>query len=147
MPRTLFALVLLMALGAVEPLPAQPSDEEQIRAARARSNAAITQRDLETLGTTWAETLQVTTSSGLAAGSGAEMADLFAKAFEDPRLVGYLRAPTRVEVSEGGSFAAELGEWTGRWTMADGEKVVEGVYMAQWQKREAAWRIRSEVFV
>ena len=31
--------------------------------------------------------------------------------------------------------------------MDDGEKVVRGPYLAQWQRRDGAWQIRAEVFV
>ena len=71
----------------------------------------------------------------------------FSSRFRDPEFVTYVRTPTTVSISQGGGFAAEQGEWVGTWNRKDGEMSVRGVYLAQWQKRVGAWRIRSEVFV
>ena len=141
----LVALACLLLASSL--LATRASDEEQIRAVRATSNRAIAERDLDALVATWSEDFQATISSGAAVSSRAEMRALFAKAFEDPQLLGYLCTPSRIEVSQGGTFAAESGEWTGRWAMDDGEKVVRGSYLAQWQRRDGAWQIRAEVFV
>lgn len=138
---------LCLPLTTIAPLSAQGGDEEQIRIVRAKSNQAIAERDLATLESTLVEDFQATISSGKVVSSAAEMVELFAKAIEDPRLIGYVRTPDRIEVSQGGTFAAESGEWTGRWTMEDGEKVVRGTYLAQWRKGEGEWRNRAELFV
>ncbi len=126
---------------------AQPSAELAIRAVREASNAAIAQRDLKGLHETWVEDLHVTTSSGDLRQSGQEMEAAFSSRFRDPEFVTYVRTPTTVSISQGGGFAAEQGEWVGTWNRKDGEMSVRGVYLAQWQKRVGAWRIRSEVFV
>ena len=140
-------LGLLLGLVTADPGLAQASEEEQIRAVRSRSNTAIVERDLETLSTTWHPDLQVTTSSGLAVTDGQAMLELFARAFEEPQLVGWVRTPETITLSQGGTFASESGTWTGRWNLEDGTKVVTGTYLAQWQKRDQGWRIRAEVFV
>jgi len=143
---TILTLLLFLSLFP-GPLISQNSSEQAIRANRAASNAAIAARNLQDLRQTWVEELHVTTSSGDLRRNGQDMEAAFASRFRDPEFVTYVRTPIEVSISQGGSFAAEQGEWVGTWNKPDGEMNIRGVYLAQWQEREEGWRIRSEVFV
>ena len=139
----LVAPVLALTVAAF----VEPSAEDAIRTVRSSSNRAIAKRDVTALAQTWLPDLNVTISSGAVVSSGEEMTRLFDQAFSDPDLITYLRTPSEIRLSPGKTYAAESGDWTGRWREGAGEKVVGGTYLAQWHKVEEGWRIRSELFV
>jgi hypothetical protein len=123
------------------------SDEDAIRAIRKMSNQALASRDISALKSTWLSTLHITTSSGDVISSGDEMVSAFSEVFSDPNFITYVRTTKDVNLSPGKSYAAESGEWVGRWKDGDGEISISGVYIAQWHKITEGWRIRSELFV
>ena len=148
----LFLIVLIQSgLSAASPSWLQPSDEDQIRQIRQRSNRAITERDLDGLRQTWVSDVVVAASSGTVFRGSEEMAEAFHSAFQDPTFVTYVRTPESVEVSRNGRFAAERGQWQGVWNQINGQingqMKVEGSYQAQWIRVGPHWKIRAEVFV
>lgn len=138
-------LTMLLVIAVIA--HAELSDEDSIRAVRVMSNQAIANRDIDTLKDTWLPNLHVTASSGEVVTSGDEMARLFSVAFSDPDFITYVRRPHEITLSPGGSYAAESGKWISRRKSDNGEMSVEGIYLAQWHRIEAGWRIRSELFV
>jgi ketosteroid isomerase-like protein len=148
-----FLLLLVLSL----PLPslaqdAMSSDGKEIRRVRAASNAAIARHDVTALPATWVADIHVTASSGRVFTTSEEVTKAFAGAFSDPTFVTYVRTPRTVEVDQSATFAAESGEWIGRWQKDDGEMNVRGVYLAQWKNEagkpaDSHWRIRSELYV
>jgi ketosteroid isomerase-like protein len=136
------------ALAFLAALAAAPSDADQIRAGRERSNAAIAAHDAGALTPLYTpDATVVRGSSGVAlTGAGAITASL-ASAFRDPDFVTYRRTPDTVTLSEGGLRAAESGRWVGTWRKPDGEMRLSGVYLAMWVKAGGGWRLKSEAFV
>lgn len=142
--RSLPVLLGLAASVAAQP-PRRPADA--IRAARARSNAAIAAHDTAALAAEWMADVHVVTSTSAqlagAAVNAARMADQFARR-PDTR---YVRTPTSIRVWEAWDVASERGTWTGSWTDPDGPVRIAGEYQAQWRRRDGRWRIQAEVFV
>jgi uncharacterized protein (TIGR02246 family) len=128
-------------------MDAQSSDEQLIRAARARSNAAIAAHDLEGLSSVWMDNVHVVTSTGASnAGRAANRAS-FAAHFQERPDVRYVRTPESVQVFAAWNVASEQGRWTGSWTQADGVTRIGGTYLAQWRKIDGVWLIQAELFV
>ena len=125
----------------------QPADEQVIREARARSNAAIAKHDIAGIARVWMDTVHIVTlTSAQATGrdaNGQRMATQFASR---PDTI-YVRRPTAVDVFPSWAVASERGEWTGTWTEPDGALEIGGTYQAQWRKVEGAWLIQAELFV
>lgn len=121
--------------------------EAEIRATRARSNAAIAAHDVAGMRAAFrADAVVLPGSSGLPFGMDGFDARIGA-AFADPTFVAWVRTPTKVVIGTGGKRAAETGAWVGTWRKPDGEMRVTGVYQAMWLPGPDGWRIRNESFV
>jgi ketosteroid isomerase-like protein len=127
--------------------PSQAGDEQRIREARDRSNAAIAAHDTAAMARLWMEDLHVVASTSDQIAGRAENARRFAQQFASRPDLIYVRRPTTVEVFAPWDVAAERGEWTGRWTDAAGVVEIGGTYLAQWRKVGGEWFIRAEVYV
>jgi ketosteroid isomerase-like protein len=123
------------------------SEEAAIRAARASQNRALAAHDLDAIATTWStDYVGLSSTNVRVLGRDAKRQD-FAKQFAArPNLV-FVRTPTSIIVNTAWAQAAESGQWSGEWTLADGTTRVGGVYFAKWQKEDGAWRILAETFV
>jgi ketosteroid isomerase-like protein len=144
-----YTLVAVVAALAVEALAAgqESGDEQLIRAARARSNAAIAAHDLDGIQSAWMPDVHVVSStSAQTAGSGANR-ERMARQFQLRQDTIYVRTPGRVEVFEPWNVAAERGDWIGRWTEPDGKVEIGGSYQAQWRKIDGRWLIQAELYV
>jgi uncharacterized protein (TIGR02246 family) len=121
--------------------------EDDIRAARDRSNRAIADRDLDAIASVWMEDILVlgSTSARLL---GAEAGRRFyAAQFARRPDTAWVRTPTTVSALSPWGVALEEGDWSGRWTEPDGPIALHGRYMAQWVRTPAGWRIQGEVYV
>jgi ketosteroid isomerase-like protein len=140
---------IVSAALAIEALPIGqgPTDEQLIRAARARSNAAIAAHDVPAIAREWIDTIHVLSSTSAqtagSAGNQRRMTDQFARR---PDTV-YVRTPASVDVYAAWEVAAERGEWTGKWTEPDGAVTIGGTYLAQWRKINGRWLIQGELYV
>ena len=124
-----------------------PSDEQLIRAARDRSNAAIAKHDLDGIAAEWMDDVHVLSStSAQGAGKDANRQRMAAQFKNRPDTI-YIRKPSTVEIFAPWNVASERGEWTGRWTEPDGALEIGGTYQAQWRKVDGRWRIQGELFV
>ena len=136
-----FTLVLGLLLSIMQ------TDEQLIRAARERSNAAIAKHDLDGISGAWAGDVHVLSSTGAqTAGKSANRERMAAQFKSKPDTV-YLRTPITIEVFAPWDVAAERGEWTGKWTEPDGAMEIGGTYQAQWRKIDGRWLIQGELFV
>jgi ketosteroid isomerase-like protein len=156
--RTLLAMVIIAALTSVtlargpglQPgqFAAQGSpDQQAIREARARSNAAIAAHDLAAIARVWMDNVHVVAStSAQTAGRGANQ-QRFAEQFKARPDTVYVRKTTAIDVYSPWDVAAERGEWTGRWTEPDGTMLIGGTYLVQWRKVEGQWLIQGELYV
>lgn len=144
-------LLLLADCGARAPAPAavpSATPAAEVRAARARSNAAIAARDADAVVALMAPDVVVTPGSGGPALVGPDSSRAaFARQFADTAFLGYVRTPDEIEASSYRPLAAERGRWVGRWRRADGVQELGGTYLAMWRRTDAGWQIRSELFV
>jgi ketosteroid isomerase-like protein len=142
------SVVLLLCVAPPAEAQSAPSpDEAAIRAARARSNAAIAAHDVPGIVRHWMPDVHVVTSTS-AQGTGREAnGDRMAQQFTRRPDTVYVRTPATVEVFAAWAVASERGSWTGRWTEPDGVVDVGGPYLAQWRQVDGEWRIQAEVFV
>lgn len=123
------------------------SDEEEIRGARARSNAAIARHEASAIADTFMDDVTVVSSTGSRETGKAANQAAFARIFRTRPDVVYLREPEEVAVFPAWSVASERGRWKGTWTDADGKVEISGTYLAQWRKVEDRWLIQAELFV
>jgi ketosteroid isomerase-like protein len=122
-------------------------DEQQIRAARDRSNAAIARHDLDGIASAWMEDVHVVSSTSAQTAGKRANRDRMAAQFKNRPDTVYVRRPMTVEVYDAWNVASERGEWTGKWTEPDGALEIGGSYQAQWRKVDGRWLIQGELFV
>jgi ketosteroid isomerase-like protein len=135
----MLALVLAAAVGG--------DDVAEIRALRARSNAAITRHRAGDVRSLLADDYTVLPGSSGRPLTAAETEQRLAAAFADPTFVTYVRNPQRIVVASSGKRAAETGIWLGLWRKSDGEMRLTGAYQATWVPRDRGWRLLNESFV
>jgi ketosteroid isomerase-like protein len=141
MKNAVVCLLLLVSSAALS----QASPEEQIRAARQRSNHAIQQRDIKQFTESLTADFVMVRGSGAFVASREAYVDLFKSDFADPKSTRYERTPELIEVSSAAPLAAEHGRWVG--LNPDGTVAYRGTYLAMWRREAARWKIRSELFV
>jgi ketosteroid isomerase-like protein len=126
---------------------AQGGDEQMIRAARLRSNAAIAKHDLDGISRVWMEDVHIVSSTSAQGAGRDENRQRMARQFASRPDTTYVRRTTDVQVYSPWAVASERGEWTGTWTERDGKVRIGGTYLAQWRKTGMEWLIQAEVFV
>ena len=148
-PKVLGASVvaLLMNSAAGAKGSQMSADETSIRAARARSNAAIAKHDVAAIAAHWMLDFHVVTSTSAQASGREAYAKRMAETFARRPDTVWVRTPATVDVFAPWAVASERGEWTGRWTEPDGVVEIGGTYLAQWRKVDGAWLIQAELFV
>ena len=125
----------------------QPTDEQIIREARARSNAAIAAHDPVAIARLWMDDVLVVRSTGAQLVGREPNQQRLAQQFASRPDTIYVRKPSTVDVYLPWEIASERGEWTGRWTEPDGVVDTGGTYMAQWRRVKGEWLIRAELYV
>lgn len=129
-------------------VPAAADDAADIRAARARYNAAIAAHDAVAIRATFVDDYTgIAGSGGEVIAGGDAMAAYFANAFRNPAFLGFVRTPDVVTVAVPAERAMERGVWQGGNRTATGETRLGGAYLAVWVPTAAGWRLRSESFV
>jgi ketosteroid isomerase-like protein len=145
--RMIGVLVAVLCCVITSGSARQQDDEQQIRAARARSNTAIAAHDLPGIARVWMEDVHVVASTSTQTVGRQENQQRMARQFSNRPDTVYVRRPLSVDVLPAWSVAAERGEWTGRWTEPDGALEIGGTYLAQWRKVDGQWMIQAELFV
>jgi ketosteroid isomerase-like protein len=140
-------MLRLTLAAALLVMSAQSSDEQLIRAARDRSNAAIAKHDLDGIATAWMDTVHVVSSTSAQTAGKAANRDRMAAQFTNRPDTIYIRKPITVEIFAPWNVASERGEWTGTWTEPDGKLEIGGTYQAQWRKIDGRWLIQGELYV
>src|SRR5262249_34025230 len=125
----------------------QPTDEEMIRAARARSNAAIAAHDPAAIARVWMADVHVVSSTSTQTAGRAANQQRMAQQFANRPDTIYLRKPTTIDVYAPWSVASERGEWTGSWTEPDGAFTIGGTYLVQWRKGHRQGLLPAELYV
>jgi len=136
-------LALIVALA----LAVQQGDEQQIRARRESSNAAIAKHDTAGIGAILADDVIVVTSNSVHRPGRAANEQSFAEQFRTRPDVVYRRTPTEVRVFTPWLMASESGTWSGSWTDRDGKIQLTGRYFAKWRKQNGQWLVESETYV
>jgi ketosteroid isomerase-like protein len=133
----------LAALLIVAAMPAA-GNEADIRAARARYNAAIAAHDSATIRAMFIDDYKgIAGSSGELISGGDAMTAYFANAFHNPDFLGFVRTPDVITVATPPDRAMERGHWHGGTRSA----TLSGEYLAVWVPTAAGWKLRSESFV
>lgn len=144
-------ITVLVGLGLalrVAPAIAQgASDEQQIRARRESSNAAIAGHDPRGIGAILAPNVIVVTSNSVHRPGREANEQSFADQFRTRPDVLYRRTPEEVRVFRPWLMASESGRWTGSWTEADGKIQLTGRYFAKWRQIGGQWFVESETYV
>ncbi len=123
-----------------------PALDDQIRALRSASNAAIAALDAERVVAFMSPDVTVTVAGGpVLRGLEANRA-AFAEQMADSAFRGYVRTPESVAESDHGRRATEHGHWVGRWQTRAGPIAQRGRYTAEWSLTPLGWRITSETF-
>lgn len=139
-------LVILMA-GLLSPLQAQ-SSEEQIRAVRAASNAALKALDEEANMKFLTDDVLITTGAGTLL-SGKDELTSYIENLADTSPMYFVRSTEEIIVNEKRGLAWEVGVWYGH--KAEDQNAVSpvyhGKYSAQWTKISDEWKIQSQLFV
>jgi ketosteroid isomerase-like protein len=147
------AVTLLASVAAshfqAKPVQAtqQRTDEQLIREARARSNAAIRAHDTAAMARLWMDDVHVIRSTGAQVAGRERNQQRMAQQFATRPDTIYVRTPSTIDVYLPWAIAAERGEWTGRWTEPDGIVETAGTYMAQWRRIDGMWLIQAELYV
>jgi ketosteroid isomerase-like protein len=140
---TIGAVTLVASIGSAQPA----GDEQQIREARARSNAAIAAHDVAGIARHWMPDVHIVTSTSSQASGREPNQQRMAQQFKNRPDTTYVRQPATVDVFAAWNVASERGEWVGRWTDPDGALEISGTYQAQWRKIDGQWLIQAELFV
>jgi ketosteroid isomerase-like protein len=125
----------------------QSPDEQLIREARARSNAAIRARDPVAMARLWMDDVHVVRSTGAQVAGRERNQQRMAQQFATRPDTIYVREPSAIDVYLPWAMASERGDWTARWTEPDGTVDMAGTYMAQWRQIDGVWLIQAELYV
>ena len=146
-PLLLVSTVLLAAWmpGSVAAQSA-PMTQAAVRAARARSNAAIAARDTATLVALVSPSYHSVTSRNAHTNGRDGALVSWRQQFGAHADVSYVRTPGSVRVFAPWQMAEEVGTWVGRWREADGAVAIRGSYTAKWRRIDGQWLLEAEVF-
>lgn len=125
----------------------QSKDEQLIREARAKSNAAIRAHDPAAMARLWMDDVHVVRSTGAQVAGRESNQQRMAQQFASRPDTIYVREPSAIDVYVPWAIASERGNWTARWTEPDGAVDMAGAYMAQWRRIEGTWLIQAELYV
>jgi Domain of unknown function (DUF4440) len=123
------------------------TDLGAIRAARARSNAAIAMHQFEDMRPLLLPDYVLLAGSLGKAMNVDEAGRRLAIAFAEPGFVTYVRTPRRIVRASSGKRASESGTWVGTWRKADGTMRLSGIYQAMWVPTPGGWKLQNESFV
>lgn len=122
---------------------------DAVTAQRERFNAAIRNKDIDTIDEILAdEVVLVTgTDSDVYTGRVRQLA-LWARDFESEERLIYVRTPSCIELSGDFGLALEHGRWRGApETDAAPDRTADGRYTAKWRRTEGIWRLEAEVYM
>jgi ketosteroid isomerase-like protein len=125
----------------------QSSDEQLIREARERSNAAIAAHDPTAMSRLWMDDVHVVRSTGAQVAGKERNQQRMAQQFATRPDTIYVRKPAAIDVYLPWAMASERGDWTARWKEPDGLVETSGIYMAQWRRIDGVWLIQAELYV
>ncbi|PWN05738.1 nuclear transport factor 2 family protein [Rhodohalobacter mucosus] len=124
------------------------SSEQQIRAVREASNAALKALDEEANSEFLTDDVLITTGNGTLISGKDKLRDYIADA-SDAQPMYWVRTPDEIIVNDVRGLAWEAGVWHGYHADdINGEtSVFHGNYAAQWIRKSGEWKIQSQLFV
>lgn len=122
-----------------------PTADSLIRAARARSNRGIAERNPLIVAESLDKDFLVIVGDGTLIPTRDAYLAAFKAEFASPTPLRYERMPDTIAVSASHTLAAETGHWTA--TLPDGTITHTGAYSAIWRRTSSGWKLRSESFV
>ena len=122
------------------------SASDDIRAARAAFNDAITRRDLDAIAAFLLPTYHVLTARSMQRNNREESVKSWADMFDRDGTATYGRTPDEIHVNEEWGMAEEHGRWTGTLMANDGPMKLTGVYAAKWHNTAQGWLLQAEIF-
>jgi len=121
--------------------------DEMIRLTRERFNAAIANKEVETIRSLLAPTYHIVTGRSTQNHGADEEAIRWAEVFSTDPTAIYRRTPREITINEDWGLAEELGNWKGSYTVEAALIHASGVYAAKWQRAEVGgWVLQAEVF-
>ena len=143
----LAAVLVLVSAVCTRDLIGAQTDEQAIRDARARSNAAIAAHDVAGIARAWVNDVHVVSSTSTQTAGSQANQQRMTRQFETKPDTIYVRTPGTIDVYSPWNVASERGEWIGRWTEPDGKLEIGGTYLAQWRRIDGRWLIQAELYV
>jgi len=120
---------------------------ERIQEARERFNAAIEQKDANTIQDLLLPTYHIVTGRSDQNHGADNEANRWAEQFSTDPTEIYRRTPRQITINEAWGIAEELGNWQGSYTIANTLIQASGVYSAKWhRKQNEEWALQAEVF-
>ncbi len=117
-----------------------------VRAARARSNAAIAAHDTAALAALASTSYHSVSSRNVHTSGRSGVGTQYGGTFAALPDVLYVRTPQEVRVYAPWAMADERGTWVGTWTEPDGGVTIRGRYTAKWRRINGVWLLEAEVF-
>jgi ketosteroid isomerase-like protein len=149
--------IVLLGLGAVLATSSvaigAPDDRggevATLRRLRSENNQAMAARDLtKTMAIAADDYVLVGGNDGVHR-SKADMQQVWANDFADPKGLPCVRHPDRFEIGGYGGVlrAAETGSWACPEATSQGEARLSGRYFAHWSKKSGGWKVVSDNYV
>ena len=141
-------LILLCTLTLSLPAQVNRSDEKRaIREVRQHSNDAYQKYDLEGTMACWHPDVVILTGRGTLLDSAEAvkeyLKDIYLKNFD----VYFIRITKKLKLSEDGTKAWESGKWISKQHYSEETYPYQGRYVAIWEKREGAWKLKAQTFL
>jgi ketosteroid isomerase-like protein len=123
------------------------TSNELIHAAREKFNAAIANKDSESIRSLLAPDYHIVTGRSAQNHGIEEETKRWADLFRDDPTAIYRRTPREITINESWGIAEELGNWQGSYTAQGTLTTASGVYTAKWQRNTSnQWKVQVEVF-
>ncbi len=121
--------------------------EVQLRAARARFNAALENQQLEALAGLFAPGYELVSGRGDRVHGAEAHVEMWRETFAADPTFNCQRTPDEINVNTGWGLARETGHWLCTQTVEGTPAQYAGVYAAKWQTTmNSDWVLQSEVF-
>lgn len=118
------------------------NEEKNIADARAATNKAIAEHDIEALSYYWMDDIIIIRGNGTIIATKETAINVWQKMFNEEPAVSYVRYHKEIIISNNKLFAWEKGRWQGINTYSNG-----GNYAAMWCKQNDVWKLKAELFV
>ncbi len=139
-------LVLLVGIARGQS-SSRAAEEEAIKAARSRQNAAMAAGRIDEVASYWTDDVTICRGLGVQHAGKAAYRKLFEDDAAAAERIVFRREPTSIEASALWPLGFETGTWSGHLGDLNGPRVISGRYSAHWVKHGERWLIRAEVFV